>query len=283
MDTDVSSIRSIVNDIEKLAHPTVGATTAQQWHRLEVKNLTFQHASLTKHNQIFNRISFKIRQGEKIALIGSSGGGKSTLMNLLSSLYIPSEVELIIDGVSFNTLEPLQAITTLIPQDPEIFENTIAFNITMDLPTEADQIQQVVRLSGFSNVLASLPDSLNTDIREKGFNLSVGQKQRLALARGLLAARFSSLILMDEPTSSVDLPTEREILSGVMKAFPEKAMVISLHRLHLLSSFDSIIMLSNGEVVAAGAVLELLNNPGPVRDLWQMYQEDQRSSENRIS
>ncbi|MFV9866723.1 MAG: ATP-binding cassette domain-containing protein, partial [Rickettsia conorii subsp. raoultii] len=191
-----------------------------------------------------------------------------------SGLYTPSHVDLKIDEVHFNSLEPLQTITTLIPQDPEIFENTIAFNITMDLPTELDKIHHVVKLSGFSNVLDTLPTGLKTDIREKGLNLSVGQKQRLALARGLFAARFSSLILMDEPTSSVDLPTEQEILLQIINDFSESAMIISLHRLHLLPNFDSVIMLNNGKVIASGSVSMLLNKSGPVRDLWQAYKQD---------
>ena len=272
MDTDVKSIGPILEDIKNLAHVTPGAAIARQWHTIEINNLVFHHAP-EERGQIFNNISFKIKNGEKIALIGLSGGGKSTLMNLLSGLYTPSKVELKIDGISFNSLEPLQAITTLIPQDPEIFENTIAFNITMDLPTEPEQIHQVVGLAGFSQVLQNLPAGLETDIREKGLNLSVGQKQRLALARGLFAARFSSLILMDEPTSSVDLPTERQILSGIIKAFPNAAMIISLHRLHLLPTFDSVIMLSGGQIVTAGPVSELLNCPGPVQALWQAYQQ----------
>jgi len=274
MDTDVKGVQPILTDIEKLAHLPQGAATAKHWHSIEIKDLAFHHAPGTGRGQIFNHLEFKIKHGEKIALIGTSGGGKSTLMNLLSGLYIPSHVDLNIDGIHFNSLEPLQAITTLIPQDPEIFENTIAFNITMDLPTELEQIHNVVKLAGFSNVLDQLPDGIETDIRERGLNFSVGQKQRLALARGLFAARFSSLILMDEPTSSVDLPTEREILAGVINAFPQAAMIISLHRLHLLPNFDSILMLSSGEVVASGTVDELLNKPGPVRDLWQAYQQD---------
>lgn len=276
METDANSIQPILNDIEQLAHLPLGRITARDWHAIEIKNLTFYHALETGHIQVLNQIGFKISRGEKIALIGPSGSGKSTLMNLLSGLYTPFEVELIIDKTAFNTLEPLQAITTLIPQDPEMFENTISFNITMDLPTELGEIQQVVNLAGFSTILASLPNGLETDIREKGLNLSVGQKQRLALARGLFAARFSSLILMDEPTSSVDLPTERGILTGVINAFPETAILISLHRLHLLPSFDSVIMLSDGKVVAAGSVFELLNTAGPVRALWKAYQEDAR-------
>ena len=132
-------------------------------------------------------------------------------------------------------------------------------------------MQIAANLAGFLPVLNTLPLGFETNIREKGLNLSVGQKQRLALARGLFAARFSSFILMDEPTSSVDLPTEKEILSGIIHAFPEAAMLVSLHRLHLLPQFDAVIMLQNGKIIASGPTDQLLNNPGPVRDLWRAY------------
>ena len=197
-------------------------------------------------------------------MIGSSGGGKSSLLNLIRGLYVPEQVKLSIDDTVFDSLEPLQSITTLIPQDPEIFENTIEFNITMDVVTDADEINSAIQLAGFTKVLNHLPSGLKTDIREKGLNLSVGQKQRLALARGLFAARYSSLILMDEPTSSVDLPTEKEILSGVIETFKDAAIIVSLHRLHLLPKFDRIIMLDHGIIVADGKTSDLLNQQGPV-------------------
>ena len=273
MNTDINGLKPILDDIKRLAHLPKGAATARQWHHLEVSDLAFHHAPGENRGQIFEQLNFKIHRGEKTALIGSSGGGKSTLLNLLCGLYTPSSVKLKIDDLAFDSLEPLQAITTLIPQDPEIFENTILFNICLDLPANEKDIDEIVKLAGFSKVLAGLPDGLKTDIREKGLNLSVGQKQRLALARGLFAARYSSLILMDEPTSSVDLPTEKEILAGVINAFPDAALIVSLHRLHLLPKFDKVIMLHNGEIVASGFISELLSNPGPVRDLWQSYQQ----------
>lgn len=273
MNTDVNGVQPILDDIHRLAHLPKGAATARQWHTLKIDNLSFHHAPGENRGQIFDSVNFNIKRGDKVALIGQSGGGKSTLLNLLCGLYVPSSVKLIIDDIEFDSLEPLQAITTLIPQDPEIFENTIAFNITLDLPAETDEIHHVAKLAGFSTVLDTLPEGLKTDIREKGLNLSVGQKQRLALARGLFAARYSSLILMDEPTSSVDLPTEKEILASVIEAFPDASLMISLHRLHLLPKFDSVIMLQNGAVVASGPISELLHKPGPVQDLWNAYQK----------
>ncbi len=274
MDTDIKGMQPILDDIKKLAHLPQGITTAKQWHSFEIADLAFNYADKEGREKIFKHIGFSVKRGEKIALIGESGGGKSTLMNLLCGLYTASSVRLTIDGMSFDSLEPLKTITTLVPQEPEIFENTIAFNITLDLPIAPEEIYLAAKLAGFLPILNNLPLGIATDIREKGLNLSVGQKQRLALARGLFAARFSSLILMDEPTSSVDLLTEKEILSGVINAFPDAAMIVSLHRLHLLSKFDSVIMLKNGEIVASGPTAELLRNPGPVYDLWLTYGKD---------
>jgi len=94
----------------------------------------------------------------------------------------------------------------------------------------------------------------------------------LALARGLFAARFSSLILMDEPTSSVDLATEKKILSQVLAHYQDAAMMVSLHRLHLLPEFDRVIMLEAGRIIADGKTQDMLNHEGPIKNLWQKYQ-----------
>lgn len=269
-DTDIKGLKPILDDIEAHSHLPRGATTVRTWRTIAINSLSFHHASHIRAGKI-NNIKFNLKRGEKIALIGTSGAGKTTLLNLLSGLYTPDAVNLSIDDELFDSLEPIQAITTLIPQEPEIFENTIAFNITMDLEATPTEIDEVLNLAGFSSVLDKLPAGLATNIREKGLNLSVGQKQRLALARGLFAARFSSLILMDEPTSSIDLATEKTILSGVIESFSQATLIVSLHRLHLLPKFDRIIMLDQGEIVADGQTSELLNNSGPVSALWQKY------------
>lgn len=272
MNTNIQSIHPIIEDIQQYAHTIPGEHIAEHWKTLSIENLYYQHPGEHEKN-VIRDITLRITRGEKIALIGSSGAGKSTLLNLLSGLYSPDTATLCIDGNYFESLEPLHAITTLIPQEPEIFESTIAFNITMDLETTSEDLQKVMMLSGFAPVLETLKNGLATDIREKGLNLSVGQKQRLALARGLFAARFSSFILMDEPTSSVDLPTEKTILSGVIDEYPCATLIVSLHRLHLLPKFSRIIMLKDGQIIADGPTEELLKRDNPVRTLWENYQK----------
>lgn len=269
--TNVQSIQPIVDDIQQYAHTIPGEQIAEHWKTMSIDGLNYQHPEAHEKN-VIRDVTLNITRGEKIALIGASGAGKSTLLNLLSGLYTPDTASLCIDGNCFQSLEPLHAITTLIPQEPEIFENTIAFNITMDLEAIPEDLKKVMMLSGFSPVLETLKNGLATDIREKGLNLSVGQKQRLALARGLFAARFSSFILMDEPTSSVDLPTEKTILSGVIDEYPNATLMVSLHRLHLLPKFSRIIMLKDGKVVADGPTEELLSRDNPVKTLWEKYQ-----------
>ncbi len=273
MNTRVEGMRPLLEDIQKFVHVPQNLPPIQQWHNMTISNLRFHHHH-SRNNILFTDLNIVINRGENIALIGASGGGKSTLLNLIRGLYHPDQVQLNVDGVEYTSLEPLESISTLIPQDPEIFETTIAFNITMDVKADESEIMRAIQLARFDKVLHTLPNGLQTDIREKGLNLSVGQKQRLALSRGLFAARYSSLILLDEPTSSVDLPTEKEILSGIMTAFPEASLIVSLHRLHLLPKFDRVIMLEQGRVLADGKASELLSKPGPVYDLWREYQED---------
>ncbi len=271
MNTNVQSAEPILEDIKQYAHAIPGEQVAERWKTLVLSSLNYMHPDAHENNAIRD-ITLTITRGEKIALIGASGAGKSTFLNLLSGLYTPDTATLSIDSARFQSLEPLHAITTLIPQEPEIFENTILFNITMDLEATPEDIKKVATLSGFASVLETLKKGLATDIREKGLNLSVGQKQRLALARGLFAARFSSFILMDEPTSSVDLPTEKSILSGVIDEYPHATIMVSLHRLHLLPKFSRIIMLKHGKIVADGPTEQVLSIDGPVKKLWEKYQ-----------
>lgn len=120
------------------------------------------------------------------------------------------------------------------------------------MPYTKDEILKVCDDAQFTEVLSQMPEGLNTFIQEKGMNLSGGQKQTLALARGILAARDSEIILLDEPTSSIDPQTEKSIYSSIFKTFRQKAVISSLYRLHLLAEFDYVYILQDGSVIDEG-------------------------------
>jgi ATP-binding cassette subfamily B protein len=271
MGSDVESMNEVFANIAR--HTQVSDELAMQapvWQALTVSHLAFSHAD-TLRGPALADVSLTLMRGQKVALIGASGAGKSTLLNILSGLYTAQSGSLTIDGVLYDSFMPLSRMTTLVPQDPELFDNSIEFNVTFDAPAKRSDIELAVHRAGFADILATLPEGLETNIKEKGLNLSVGQKQRLALARGLFAARNSSIVLMDEPTSSVDLGTEKQILTGMFSALPEVTCIVSLHRLHLLPHFDVVILLQEGRVIAAGPVAQLLETPGPVQDMWRAY------------
>lgn len=273
MNTDVNSIEPILNDIKKIKLPQRENGNVNKWHIIELHRLVY-HPTVKIKKTISNIEieNLKIYRGDRVALIGKSGSGKSTFLNVLSGLYKPEVIDLYIDSINFDSIEPLRSITTLIPQGSEIFNSTIEYNITMGLPAKTRELHDAIKLAGFLPVVEMLPNGLNSEITEKGSNLSVGQKQRLALARGLFAARKSSLILIDETTSSLDMQSEQTILINILESFAKSTMLISLHRLHLLPYFDYVIMLNEGRITSYGPIKELLNANGPIKSLWLSYQ-----------
>ena len=242
------------------------------WQTLELRNLSFSHRESYHQEhapQSLHNIHLKLERGKRVALIGESGGGKSTLLALLRGLYEPEPgSRLLVDGQE-HSLASLNETVTLFPQDPEIFENTIAYNLTLDLPFDAADIEEACEASHFAEVVKELPRGLESSIQEKGVNLSGGQKQRLALARGILAAQESDVVLLDEPTSSVDPKTEALIYERLFEAFSGKAMVSALHRLHLLHAFDYVYVLEQGRVVAEGTLEHLRRESREFQELWR--------------
>lgn len=269
--TDLKATKSIHDDHAALARPETKALPPA-WKELEIKNLSFAYPTkVTREASALADIQLKLRHGEKVALIGGSGGGKTTLLSLLRALHQPQHADVTVDGqpAAFDALSDL---TTLIPQDPEIFENTIRFNVSFGLDVPDEDVYRALELAEFMPVLEEMPQGLDTDIREKGVNLSVGQKQRLALSRGLFAAERSDIVLLDEPTSSVDLPTEEKIFNNIFQRFQGKTIVATLHRLHLLPRFDRIVYLERGRITADLPAAEALEKPGPISDLYKNYQ-----------
>ncbi len=277
--TDVESVKTITDAFKAHHRPDANLTLPADWQTIDIKNLDFSHQETyneTAKAHSLHNLKIKIQKGQKIAFIGESGSGKSTLLALLRGLYEAENVNMQIDKQAFKDLSIISSTVTLFPQEPEIFENTIAYNITLGLPFSDSEITQVCEVAHFADVVATLPKGLESNIQEKGVNLSGGQKQRLALARGVLAARSSDIILMDEPTSSVDPKTEVQIYDRLFEEFKGKAILSSLHRLHLLSKFDYVYILQNGKLVDEGTFEHLRSQSSIFQELWKHQENAQK-------
>src|SRR3989339_196032 len=266
---DIESVEPIddaFKDLEDELRTQLPSTSKQ----IQIKNLDFTYNSKGKIQHLKN-INFQFNKGQKIALIGESGSGKSTILALLRGLYLPQKAEITCDNKPLkHGVQTLKQSVTLIPQDPEIFNETIRYNITMDMFNNQKDLDKAIRMAQFKTVVDRLPNGVDTSVQEKGVSLSGGEKRRLALARGILAAYDSDIILLDEPTSSVDSINEKKIHENIFKEFKGKTIISSIHRLHLLDKFDYIYMFDKGKIIGQGTLKEIKQNPN-FKDIWQRY------------
>ncbi|VVE58084.1 multidrug ABC transporter ATP-binding protein [Pandoraea iniqua] len=225
------------------------------WQTLSLHDATWHYANNARGG--LHNIDLVLQRGARVALIGPSGGGKSTLLRMLAGLYPPQQGELRRDGQGVAWTE-LRTLATLIPQEADVFEASVSENLTFGEPADDALVQSAVHTGAFDDVLQRLPDGLNSALSERGGNLSGGQRQRLALARGALAAQGSSLLLLDEPTSALDPQAEARVFDRMDAAFPSACIVASVHRPSLLSRFDTVVVMEAGRVVDAGPRDEVL-------------------------
>ncbi|SEI37420.1 ABC-type multidrug transport system, ATPase and permease component [Dyadobacter koreensis] len=269
--TEVQTARVIGQAYHDQHRPESTNALSENWEIITIKNISFSHSETYDENKkahSLHGLNLRIRRGERIAFIGESGSGKSTLLALLRGLYDAEKGAIVnVDDTGNLPLDTLAEAVTLFPQDPEIFENTIEYNITLGLPFDTRDINEVCKTTQFASVLEKLPKGLESNIQEKGVNLSGGQKQRLALARGVLAARSSQIVLLDEPTSSVDPKTEAMIYDNMFEEFKDKAVLSALHRLHLLPKFDYIYILKDGRIIDEGSFSRLDQSSKNFHDL----------------
>jgi ATP-binding cassette, subfamily B, bacterial len=229
------------------------ANAAPAWRRLAVEHLTYRHAKEGEEDRGGVRdINLELRRGERIALVGGSGSGKSTLLRVLAGLYEAQGGSVrSADGARFDRTA-LAAQATLIPQEAEIFETTLRENLSFGEPVHEAALVQALHASAFDRVLRDLPEGLDHAAGERGANFSGGQRQRLALARGVLAARGCALLLLDEPTSALDPVTERLVHERLHDAFAGASIVASVHRMELLQHYDRVAFMRDGRLVDVG-------------------------------
>ena len=262
--------------------PDAGQPVPADWARIEIRDLCYDHpAAMAVPNPDhgssaeavalapagLHHIALTLDRGDRVALVGASGSGKSTLMRVLAGLHPPSQRHVEVDGVPLPGARHLGSIATLIPQEADVFEATIAENLSFGGAHAPADIAAALHASAFDAVMADMAAGLDTPISERGFNLSGGQRQRLCLARGILAAKASSLVMLDEPTSALDPITEEAVFTRLARAFSQACIVASVHRLSLLHHFNKVVLMDGGRVVDVGTVEELLQRQPSFRQM----------------
>jgi ABC-type multidrug transport system fused ATPase/permease subunit len=244
-----------------------GAPVKSDWHTIRAHDIEFTRLRVDGSRSGLHGVDIRLNQGDRIALIGPSGGGKSTLLRVLAGLYAPQKAQYDVDGEAAEGVRSLASIATLMPQETEIFEATLRENLTFGVPRTDEEIERVAWLSALDAVANSLPQKWNMPLSERGINLSGGQRQRLSLARGLLAAEHSSVLLLDEPTSALDQATEAIVFERLREGLRNTCIVASIHRLGALVYFDRIIVMAEGRVVDSGTVAEILERQPAFREV----------------
>lgn len=246
----------------------------EEWQRLEIEGLNFSYHNGDESALHLENVCATFERGKRYAIVGESGGGKSTLLKIMRDLYHPRSITLTVDGQRVNDgFAGISRAISLVPQNPEIFATTIWENITLGAEYDLEFVKHFTDMACFTDVVEALPKKFDSSIKEKGVNLSGGQQQRLALARGLLACYDKDIVLLDEPTSSLDTATEMKVYRNIFREFRDKTVISSVHRLHLLLLFHEIYMFSGGRIIASGTLQDLLTQCPEFQELWREYHQ----------
>ncbi|XP_042334682.1 iron-sulfur clusters transporter ABCB7, mitochondrial [Sceloporus undulatus] len=228
------------------------------------------HFEYLQGQKVLSGVSFEVPAGRKVAIVGGSGSGKSTIVRLLFRFFEPQQGEIYVSGQNIQniSLESLRKALGVVPQDPVLFHNTIFYNLSYgNINASAEEVYAVAKLAGIHDAILRMPNGYDTQVGERGLKLSGGEKQRIAIARAIL--KNPSIILYDEATSSLDSITEENILNAMKDMVQNRTSIFIAHRLSTVVDADEIIVLDQGKVAERGRHLDLLTSPSSLYyEMW---------------
>lgn len=236
--------------------------------------IEFDHVSFKyNHDWVIRDLSFTVRKGEVVALVGATGAGKSTIVQLLPRLYEVQEGEIRIDGIGIGSCsqKSLREQISFVPQRPFLFYDTVAENIAFGRSYSRSEIEDAAKKAYAHEFIVELPKGYDTLLAEMGKSLSGGQQQRLAIARALV--KKAPILVMDEATSSLDAISEERIKQAIRELQGEVTQILIAHRLSTIEHVDRIIFLERGHKIAEGTKEELLRSCMPFRLMWEAYHQ----------
>ena len=234
--------------------------------------------------EVLHDISFAVGRGERIALVSESGGGKTTLVNLLLGLYRPDAGAISIAGTDTTTvpLAEVRGQIGVVFQDASLFSGTVRENLSYGRPHATDaELEQAARRANAHEFIARLADGYDTMIGERGVKLSGGQKQRIAVARAML--KDAPLLVLDEATSALDSRSERLVQAGLEELMADRTSIIIAHRLSTISTVDRIITLRDGRIDEVGSPAELATTDGIYAELLALQESGTKRDKRRLA
>lgn len=247
-------------------------TFNDNWKELRFQNLSFGYYG----QEVLKNISLTVKKGEKIGIIGISGGGKSTLFKLLLKLYQDYQGEILFDNCSLKEINRANYIkrVAVVPQETELFNLSLKENITFS-KHDFDQklFEKALKIAHVDNFIYKLPQGVDSLVGEKGIKLSGGERQRVGIARAIY--HQPEILLLDEATSHLDVNSEKDIQEALHSFFKDITAIVIAHRLSTITEMDKIVVMGEGRVLEVGSLAELIKNQGPFFHLWEKQRLEQ--------
>lgn len=243
----------------------VGQVITELQGDIELKNVSFDYGQV----KILNNLSFSIARGTSVAVVGLSGGGKSTLIKLIVGLLKKNAGEILLDGKDIDEihLNSYYDHISYLSQDTPIFDATIRDNIVFDEDSLSDEeLYEILEKVHLKEKVSHLPDQLDTLVGEKGVKLSGGERQRLAFAR--IIAQKRKILILDEPVSALDNITEQSLMETILNEFKDRTLIIVAHRLNFIKDVDKILVVDKGSIVGEGKFDDLIEHCDSFKALW---------------
>ncbi|ENZ32226.1 hypothetical protein HMPREF1084_02640 [Clostridium butyricum 60E.3] len=259
-------MRMLLGEQTKVANPKNGIKPSKIKGEIEFRNVNFEYGD----EQVLKNVNFHVRPGQRVAIFGQTGSGKSTIINLIERFYDAQSGEVLIDGVDIKKydLHALRRNISISMQDVFLFSNTIEDNIRYGIPDiDNSKISWAAEMSDSDNFINKLADSYETIVGERGVGLSGGQKQRITLARSII--KDPSILILDDTTSALDVETEAAIQKNLKSIYKGKTTFIIAHRISSIKNSDLILVLDNGEIIESGTHEELINAHGHYYDVYK--------------
>ena len=262
---------SVLEEYAELKVPNRTSRLARDWSAFTLTDLSFSYGEGASSLSID---SLTIGRGEKIALVGPSGGGKSTLLKIMGGMLNVASCRVSSEGSSELDVDDIAAVSLLIPQEPEVFSETVRYNLSLGQDYSMPELQRAVEMCRIDHILKKLPNGWDSNLEEAGLNISVGERQRIALARGLLRLSGKDILLLDEPTSSLDPMTEKQIFHNILGQCTDRTVLTACHRLALVPLFDTIIYVRDGRIEEVGSFPELRAAGKSFAAAWEDYERN---------